>query len=201
LLIALPLNGPLPLLPNPIRPYSTADTENKPNVAVARTLIDSYGVTQDFFGTVSGRKCQLRPFPPSRKRLDIPASFQILHDHIIAGFKAFNVVPMDEGHPEFLILWNANFLPSLASGTFTRSLPRRTTILTIGPSLQLPPNQWTLRPIWVTGGLVSFTPTFILRSPEKFAEIMKMIRCSDNWGAYIIPAVIAWASVSWSEPT
>jgi hypothetical protein len=200
LLVALPLNGPLPLLPNPIRPDHIFDMEVKPHISVAKTLIDSYGVTPEFLSNSSGRSCQLRPFPTSGKRLDPPTSLQALHDLFIAALKAYNVLPNDDGNPELYIVWNANFSVVLSSGTVARQLPRRTVIMTIGPALQLHPNQWTLRPIWTTGGLVTFTPTFILRSPEKFTEIMKMIRCSDNWGAYVIPAVITWASTSWTEP-
>jgi hypothetical protein len=94
---------------------------------------------------------------------------------------------------------NHKLVSHLRSSNLRDNIPRRTTIMSVGPTLALLPSQWRARKIWVSGGLVTFSPTFILRSSEKFGEIMKMIRTSHNWAAYVIPSVIEWAEMSWAE--
>jgi hypothetical protein len=199
-LVALPLTGLTPLLPNPAQPFSVSDLNRKPEIAqgLACSLLDSYGVTAGLLASMRGRKCNARNPIPAGSRVWSPISD--LYRLFTEALKMNGVQPLIGGDmPDFLIVWNSNLANAMTSSTTAAVLPRRTVIMSIGPALDLPPSQWALQRIWEKGGLVTFSPTFILRSPDKFADIMKMIRCSEHWGAYIIPAVIEWASVSWRE--
>ncbi|WWD21222.1 hypothetical protein CI109_105706 [Kwoniella shandongensis] len=53
------------------------------------------------------------------------------------------------------------------------------------------------KPVESQGGLVTFSPSLILRNPEALAQIMTVIQSSNSWGAYVIPSVIELAGKSW----
>ena len=188
-----------PRLPNPVRPnlgepalYDPVD--QKPNVLPQTTsLLDSYGLAHDFLATLRNRT--VYKYPGSEGPIDV------LHDSVVEGFKMAGVRAIEGADlPENMLVTNQKFTKTLRSSTVRAILSRRTPIYAFGPSLQLYPEQWTRQKIWQTGGLVTFSPTFILRSPDKFAEIMTTIRTVDTWAAYMLPSVIEWCHGSWSEP-
>ncbi|WWC63897.1 uncharacterized protein I303_106502 [Kwoniella dejecticola CBS 10117] len=55
-----------------------------------------------------------------------------------------------------------------------------------------PPKRVTfsLTPIDVSGGLVTFSPSLLLRNPGKFIQIMKLCMTNPHWGAYLCPAAM-----------
>ena len=127
-------------------------------------------------------------------------------DHLLSfvehEFKEFGVVPPHDSQP-LAHIWFANqkMAKAVRSGTLATWAMRNTKFFSVGPAFHLAPSQWRLREIWISGGLVTFSPTFILRSPEKFAEIMGMIKdAPTSWGAYIVPQVVQWIAASWQNP-
>jgi hypothetical protein len=125
-----------------------------------------------------------------------------LHGRIEKEFQAQNVMPHDERSlPEQVLFKNHKMARAVKSSTIRSTANRRTRFFAFGPALHLAPSQWGLTEIWATGGLVTFSPTMILRHPEKFDEIMHNIRMAPNWAAYIIPEVVQWVQSSWKTPT
>lgn len=191
----MPLDSdPFASLPNPVRPNFEDEIKPAPADHTPRETLEAYGMSKHVLEGLSNRPAQYR-FSHDRK-----TPLGVLQHKVHTGFKAYGVLPAHENKSDAIIIENARAFSSIRSTTVTSVLPRRTAIMTIGPTLSLLPRQWHLRTIWQTGGLVTFSPTFILRSPEKFAEIVKLIRSAPNWAAYIVPAVLEWASMSWDEP-
>jgi hypothetical protein len=196
-LISLPLaSASAPALPNPVRPVFNLDT-SKPDIPEGKpvSIFESYGIAETLFDSLSGKAGQYR-FSHARTPLDV------LHRVVHEGFKRAGVqsVSTSYGRIEAIVAENARLYHTLKSTTIIMALPRRTTIYSVGTSLALAPADWKLRTIWASGGLVTFSPTFILRSPDKFAEIMQMLRPATNWAAYVIPSVIEYCNNSWDEP-
>ena len=195
LLIAYPLSSnPPPQLPDPVRPDSAPLRDIKPVVppptSTSMPLLETFGVTADFLAGLEGKTALI--YPGHEGLTDR------LHAYLHTAFREVKALPADS--PDILVVFNQKLTKVLRSSTVRATLPRRTRIYALGPSHDLLPSQWRLRPIWQTGGLVTFSPTFILRSPTRFTEIMKVIRMSDTWGAYVLPSVIEWANLSWKEP-
>jgi len=195
--LALPLESgsiPVPRLPNPVRPNFGETVDEKPAILPSEmSVLDSYGLDYAFMSSLRNRSAV--KFTGSEGPMDA------LHDSVIDGFKIAGVVPVEGTNPpDNLLVANQKFANTLRSSTVRGVLSRRTAIYAFGPNLQLYPSQWTRRKIWQKGGLVTFSPTFILRSPDKFVEIMKTIRSVDSWAAYVLPSVIEWCHTSWSEP-
>ena len=152
-------------------------------------LLASYGFASEFFETLRAKN--VMKYPPRE-------SIDFLYDAIHQCFKSVGAL---SGQPtEVFLVTNANMHRTVSSSNTRKILPRRTPIYAFGPNLQLYPSQWQLRRIWRSGGLVTFSPTFVLRSPEKFSEIMRLIRTSKGWAAYLLPSVLEWAQSSWAEP-
>jgi hypothetical protein len=205
-LLALPLNeASSPMMPNPVKPISE-DISLSPRKLDAplpspSPLLESYGLFPSTFERLSNRSAVIRW--PSVGRLDV------LHDAVVQSFQQYQVHGTGPGAGadgvgstptlDTFFISNHKLASHLRSSNLRDNIPRRTTIMSVGPTLALLPSQWRARKIWISGGLVTFSPTFILRSPEKFGEIMKMIRTSHNWAAYVIPSVIEWAEMSWAE--
>ncbi|OCF39558.1 hypothetical protein I317_06620 [Kwoniella heveanensis CBS 569] len=59
----------------------------------------------------------------------------------------------------------------------------------------------TLKPVDTTGGLVSFSPTLILRYPSRLNRMRKLILGNPDWGAYVLPAVVKFLNDSWGDKT
>lgn len=199
LLVALPLDSdPLPLMPNPVRPILTLSSPIKRAEPLEGplSLLDAYGISTDFLSSLRSKIAIFRYSHPV-------GPLDRLYSAVIDGFKVTGVkglAPTNTVPPHFLILSNARLGGAIRSGTLREAVQRRTSVMVLGPSLSLLPCQWRLRPVWKSGGLVTFSPTFILRSPDRFVEIMKTIRVSPNWAAYIIPGIVEWAEASWKEP-
>lgn len=197
LVIALPLDSNLPpTLPNPVRPdMSSEDVKPKTEMAIdSMHILASYGLTPQFCASLSGRPAIAYPGKEGQHEL--------LHQYIEHEFTNQGVLPYnDKVLPECVIIKNDKMARAVRSSFLSNTVNRRTQYFAIGPSLHLAPSQWTLTEIWKTGGLVTFSPTFILRNPEKFGEIMGNIRMAPNWAAYVIPEVVQWVDNSWKTPT
>jgi hypothetical protein len=185
-----------PTLPNPLRPnFTVIQPEIKVPVDAngQATLLESYGFTESYLNGFAHKAVQKYP--------ESDGHFDLLYNSIMKQFKAKDVRPIEPNkHPDQIVFANARLGRSVRSSTLRAACIRRTKFHLAGPSLQLPPSLWTAREVWSTGGLVTFSPTFILRKPDKFAEIMQMIACTTNWAAYITPQVMLWAEASWREP-
>ncbi|RXK38168.1 hypothetical protein M231_04542 [Tremella mesenterica] len=175
-LLALPplsSSSTSPMIPNPARPlHPNMPSPLMTPPSLPAPLLLSYGIPQEFLASLRGRVSV--KYPGREGDLDV------LYDTLIDGFKQNQASPLNssESPPDVLIIGNHRISRTLRSSTLKTCIPRRTLIYSMGPALQLHPSLWTLRPIWTTGGLVTFSPTLILRSPTKFAEIMEMINAS-----------------------
>ncbi len=190
LLLALPLiSDTVPDLPNPVRPDLNVDKSSfsKP-VNPSGSLLETYGLDESFLQSCFRRKVIY--YPRSQGPTDR------IFESIQKALKACEAIGPGDSVPDIIFIGNGKIQRTLHSTSIRTCLGRRTRFFSFGPALQLPPSQWGLKQVWSRGGLVTFSPTFILRSPDKFGEIMAMIRISQNWDAYIIPAVIEWTSLS-----
>lgn len=194
LVIALPLDSAMPpSLPNPVRPDAYTKGEDKFNMAMDQLhILASYGLTPEFFVSLTGVRATTYPLSEVERDL-----FSWI-DHELRQKKA--LPPINEHRPEVVIFNNSKMARAVQSNTLRNTANRRTRFYAVGPALHLAPAQWSLTEIWKTGGLVTFSPTFILRSPDKFAEIMKTVRTAPNWAAYVIPDVVQWVEASWQDP-
>jgi hypothetical protein len=196
LVLAIPLDTfPAPILPNPVQPdlYIEED-QTKPNTSITQThLFASYGLTPEYFRSL--RQTRAIRYPGQEGHYDV------LYHLIEHEFSVNEVIPNDLSHaPENVLFMNHKFTRAVKSSTLTQSVNRRTRYFSAGPALHLLPSQWNLREIWATGGLVTFSPTFVLRHPEKVAEIMSMVRIAPNWAAYVTPQLVQWVNASWQLP-
>lgn len=196
LVLALPLDsGPSPMLPNPAQPILDVKDEKPTTIKTGYPMhiLASYDLTPDFFHALRGTRA-IR-YPGQETHYDILGTF-IEHEFTDKG-----VIPHNEQiPPENVLFMNSKYTRAIKSTTLTRTVDRRTKYYAVGPALHLLPSQWALREIWATGGLVTFSPTFVLRSPGKLAEIMKMIRVAPNWAAYVTPQLVQWVHASWKLP-
>ncbi|WVQ93080.1 hypothetical protein IAU59_000144 [Kwoniella sp. CBS 9459] len=56
-----------------------------------------------------------------------------------------------------------------------------------------------LKPVNTTGGLVTFSPSLVLRQPARLDQIRNLISGNPDWGAYILPAVVKFLDESWGN--
>ena len=195
LLVSIPLTFNVsPQLPNPVRPdlNNELNTESEFSEGETISLLDSFGVGRDFLLGLEGKVAIMYP--------RAEGSVDYLNATLSSAFIQIGVAPLSKGHPDTFVIFNAKLANCLRSTRLRDLLSRRTKLYTVGPTMSTLPSQWSLRLVWQTGGLVTFSPTFILRSPERFGEIMKLIRASDTWAAYVLPSVIEWASLSLAQP-
>ena len=195
-LLALPVgvSSMAPRLPSPVKPLIDPTPPNPivPFISTPATLLDSFGISQDFLGGLRGKPILKLPGPEG--------ATDALHTALVSGFRENGALPSSNGMADVVVIGNAKLLRSLAKVELKNALLRRgTQVYAVGPSLALHPKQWTLRPIWQSGALVTFSPTLVLRSPAKFVEIMSMVRSSESWGAYVLPSVVEWVVGSWQE--
>lgn len=196
LVMAIPLESyPPPLIPNPVRPdLDMEEDKPKPDLSITQPhVFASYGLTPEYFRSL--RQTRAVRYPGQEGHYDV------LHFLIEYEFSVNEVIPNDEFHaPENVLFMNNKFTRAVKSSTLDKTINRRTRYFSAGPALHLRPSQWKLREIWATGGLVTFSPTFVLRHPDKVAEIMSMVRIAPNWAAYIIPQLVQWVDASWKMP-
>ena len=190
--LALPLTSvPTPRLPNPVRPSAELlPAPTPPSFPLNVPALQSYGIDHAFLSTLSGQRVMKYPGE------DGPTDQ--LHATLVSSLKQHNAIPASE--VDTLLVMNHRFMRSLKSSSIKANITRRTAFYAFGPSLQLYPSQWNLTRIWQKGGLVTFSPTFILRNPDTFNDIMEMIRSVDTWAAYVIPGVVEWCKDSWDKP-
>ena len=196
LVVAIPLDTfPPPSLPNPVRPdLDIEEDKPKSNTLITQThLFASYGLTPEYFRSL--RKTRAVRYPGQEGHYDV------LHHLTEYEFSVNEVIPYDELHaPENVLFMNNKFTRAVRSSTLDKTVNRRTKYFSAGPALHLLPSQWKLREIWASGGLVTFSPTFVLRHPDKVAEIMSMVRIAPNWAAYVTPQLVQWVNASWKMP-
>lgn len=196
--LALPLtSAPPPDLPNPVRPDALIMTNLKPNIDMISGpdhMFASYGLSPQYFAALTGRRAII--YPPVENECDS------LHRRIDKEFSFQNVLPHDDrATPEHVLFKSNKMSRAVKSSTIRSTANRRTQYFAVGPAMHLAPSQWGLTEIWKTGGLVTFSPTMILRHPQKFNDIMNIIRMAPNWAAYIIPEVVQWVEASWKTIT
>lgn len=198
IVLALPLtSGPPPTLPNPVRPDTMVMTDFKPKMDMISGpdhILATYGLSPQYFSALTGRRAIT--YPSCENECDA------LHRRIDKEFLLQNVLPHDDrATPEHVLFKNNKMARAVKSSTVKSTANRRTQYFAVGPAMHLAPSQWGLTEIWKTGGLVTFSPTMILRHPDKFHEIMNNIRVAPNWAAYVIPEVVQWVAASWKTPT
>lgn len=193
LVLSIPLDSnPPPTLPNPVQPDVDVKDEKPRSIKTAYPvhILASYDLTPEFFYNLKGTRTI--QYPGQLGHYDILSEF-IAHEYQEQG-----VVGHSDQHPsDNVVFANSKYTRSVKSATLQATVGRRTRFYAAGPALHLLPSQWGLTEIWSTGGLVTFSPTFVLRSPAKFAEIMKMIRVAPNWAAYVTPQLVQWVHTSW----
>lgn len=192
IVVNIPLQGhAIPTLPNPVRPDfltgEQADQGRPPQDPM--NIAESYGFTR---ATVEvGDTVMLYP----------PNDFG-LYPHAVEQAKRLSLSPPKQPNgPHWMILLNNYWLKSTRSQSVATYLSRSTRIFAMGPDFDIPISQWGLREIWKKGGLVTFSPTLLLREPQRFAEIMEVIRVTPGWAAYIPPSTVLWCEESWHNRT
>lgn len=181
-LIEVPLTPAvaLPDLPNPVRPFlAKQPTPPLPNGPAPNTVA-SYGFDDE---AVSRMK-------PNAALYVLPATYMLcnIYGEVVKQAERSKLkAPPPDVSPDVLLILNGAFHTVLRSGTFRRSLDRSTRYYSLGHDLMSMSPRWHLRPIWETGGLVTFSPSFLLGNFDIFTSIMKVIRTAPNWAAYIIP--------------
>lgn len=198
IVLALPLDSvEPPMLPDPVRPDllgPAVDIKPKHDMMLDQMhLLASYDLSPQYFKSLSGRPAVT--YPPK------DGDYDLLKISVEREYQYHGVKPHDGSLPDHVLFDNAKMGRAVKSSTIRQTVNRRTQYFAAGPSLHLAPSQWKLTEIWRTGGLVTFSPTFILRNPKKFAEIMRIIRTAPNWEAYVIPELVQWVETSWKKPT
>ncbi|WVW79501.1 hypothetical protein I302_101470 [Kwoniella bestiolae CBS 10118] len=74
--------------------------------------------------------------------------------------------------------------------------PATTPIQTVKDSV---PVNFSLNAIDGDGGLVTFSPQLILRSPGTFINVMKFCMTHPHWAAYLTPAAMEFINIGWSN--
>lgn len=192
----MPLDSrPPPMLPNPVRPFALlSHTSNTPPTSPRPvSIMESYGLADDSPIPLRDRSVLIYPGRDGPLDTLYAAVTTFCTEHGLRG--------AGDGRPAEVALFNSGKMSRVVRSTSIRqNLARRARFVGFGPKLDLYPNQWRATEVWQRGGLVTFSPTFILRSPERFAAITKIIRAADTWAAYVVPEVLKWCDDSWKQP-
>lgn len=193
IVLSIPVDGkPVPMLPNPVHPdFVSGDAPEMPPNAPPKPMIvaESYGFDSTMANSMSGGGVAIYPSHKTKLWTDVRDQFM-----------KYGLEPPPQGTPPATyVVLNSRWAEATASTSVTPCLSRRTQIYGYGPDLHLPAPQWRMKEMWKTGGLVTFSPTLILRSPDRFVEIMDIIRETPGWAAYIVPTTILWAQDSWGR--
>lgn len=170
----------LPDLPNPVRPFAKKQATPPVSDTPAHNTVASYGFDDE---AVSRMKRNAALYV-------LPATYLLcnIYGEVVQQAERSKLqAPQRDVSPDVLLILNGAFQAVLRSGTFRRSLDRSTRYYSLGHDLMSMRPQWQLRPVWETGGLVTFSPSFLLGNFDIFTSIMKIIRTAPNWAAYIIP--------------
>ncbi|KAL4268000.1 Chromo domain-containing protein [Pleurotus pulmonarius] len=66
---------------------------------------------------------------------------------------------------------------------------------TYGTHHRVPPSLWGIRPIYLAGGIVTFTPQALLGNPDILRIRIKQIVAHPLWDCYVLPTTVAIASL------
>ncbi|BEI93027.1 uncharacterized protein CcaverHIS019_0506550 [Cutaneotrichosporon cavernicola] len=187
-LVKVPLvpNEKVADLPNPVRPF--AQKEQPPALAIPRRLhsiASSFGFDDDTASQLG-----------QEKTLSVVPNYfrpTVLYHEIVATAERCGLKPNNED-PETILVLNGAFSQTTTSKRFRRTLTKETRYMSIGADLTSIISRWQLRPIWETGGLVTFSPTFFLLQHRSLGEIMNVIRSAPNWAAYITPTTLLYVN-------
>ncbi|GMK55535.1 hypothetical protein CspeluHIS016_0205910 [Cutaneotrichosporon spelunceum] len=184
-LVKVPLvsNDKVANLPNPVRPFPPKQTLATSTPRRLDSIASSFGFDDNAASQLG-----------SEKTLSvIPADFRttVLYQEIIATANRCGIRPGTDV-PETALVLNGAFSSATTNSMFRRTLTKQTGYMSIGADLYSPISYWQLRPIWETGGLVTFSPTFFLFQHRTLADIMKVIRSAPNWAAYITPTTLLY---------
>lgn len=169
-------------LPNPVRPFATKETSVPPPVPVdAPNTAVSYGFDDEAAAQVAARG-SLCILPSSQRSSAF--YMQVVQQAQTVKIKA------DPHNPKTVLVLNGTFSSATATDTFRNTFDRPTRYYSLGHDLMSLTTRWQMRPIWETGALVTFSPSFLLLNSERLGDIMKVIRTEPLWAAYIIPSTL-----------
>jgi len=196
LLLSLPLDSASPPLPpNPVRP---AETSGLPlRRAITRGPIDpiaSYGVSADRLAEYRDRMIDFIPAAAGVELSDLLST--VRDEAVVAGVS----IARECDKPDVIYIENGRLDAAVSALSERDAWSAKASIVALGPSLNLLPSQWRETQVWKAGALVTFSPSFILSSPNDFHTAMRSIRNTPSCAAYILPAVIEWFNVSWCKP-
>ena len=197
IVVTVPFDGPrIQNLPNPVRPdFVTGEPSGQEPLSRANAtptnLSEAYGFDSSTSQTFSrGTTMQIYPNLQHYK----------LFQEAIAQSRRLSLAPVTTNGPppNSMICFNGHWNTTMRSSSVGRCVTGRTRLFSMGPDFGIPVQQWGLQEIWKTGGLVTFSPTLILRSPHQFADIMEHIRATPGWAAYVVPTTMLWCEESWA---
>jgi len=192
----MPLDSrPPPMLPNPIRPFVLLShaTDTPPSSPKPVSITDSYGLDDNSPIPLKDRYVLI--YPGRDGPLDT------LYAAITSFCEGHGLRAAVDGRSAEVALLNSGKMSRVVRSTSIRqNLARRARFVSFGPNMDLYPSQWRATEVWHRGGLITFSPTFILRLPERFAAIMNIVRLADTWEAYVVPEVLRWCDESWKQP-
>lgn len=188
IVISVPFVGPPSNdLPNPMR-LDKSEQDPTPHVSAAKTTAASYGFDEMTSVILGGMSHDIVPLGMADSTLSGEIEQQAARVDSLSSLNS---------DPKVVIVLNGQWSSATRLENFQRMLERPVQFYSMGHDLESPVSTWTFRQIWKTGGLVMFSPTFILREPSKFRDLMAEIRSSPGWAAYIPPATVLWCKQSW----
>ncbi|WWC72970.1 uncharacterized protein I206_106934 [Kwoniella pini CBS 10737] len=113
-----------------------------------------------------------QPYAPSAKNGNVPPTRS-------------PITPQTPALPRVALAADPRRKPTAASNTVTNPPPTP-----ISATIPKEPVNFSLKPVDVTGGLVTFSPSLLLKNPGKFVQVMRYCMTNPNWGAYLIPAAM-----------
>ncbi|KLT45233.1 hypothetical protein CC85DRAFT_290426 [Cutaneotrichosporon oleaginosum] len=177
-------NAKIDILPNPLRPFVPGE-ESPPSIGPRRvdSIAASFGF-DDKTASELGQQKTLSVIPANLSRT-------VMYNELVHIASKCGVKP-DKDVPETVLVLNGFFQSATMSRLFRRTLTKKTQYMSIGADLNSLISRWALRPIWKTGGLVTFSPTFFLFQHDRLNDIMKVVRSAPNWAAYIVPTTLLY---------
>lgn len=187
LLLQVPLvpTTTVPDLPNPMRPFSTRETSVPPLVPRdAPNSAASYGLDDEAAAQMAAHGGALCILPGAQGKC-------ALYNEVVQTAQKWQI-SAELKLPKNIIVLNGAFTMTAASSAFRNTLDRPTRIYSLGHDLMSLTTRWHMRPIWERGGLVTFSPSFLLFNYDRLGPIMRIIRTDPNWAAYIHPSTMIW---------
>jgi hypothetical protein len=163
-------------------------------------LIDTYGLSLD---TLAEYKSKVVHFISAQEGVELDSLLSTIREGVELEERLGSEVAKSTTAGEIadtIFMENGRLTAAVRALNKANAWRTNSVIMTVGPTLSLLPSQWKARPIWARGALVTFSPTFLLSSPELVADVMRAIRPASHCTAYIIPSVIEWVNISWGVP-